>query len=285
MISFFIGRARIRVQPMFLILCILCHFAGGRVLPALSMLALHELGHLMAARCFRLPLTQFDLTPFGGVFSFGGMDDLPRAKRFIVYAAGALMNALGLAALLIAFRRGVSPMMCAPYARAACLLLLFNLLPALPLDGGRMLLIILSLWIEEKKAARALLLNARLVGTALCGLSLAGALLGRFSFAPMSAGLYLFSLAAAEERSLPARYAHHLIERRLLLARRGALDARGIAVLQTEPLHALFPRLCDAKYHYLYVLNAKGALLGTVDEQKICSALFDNAEQTVGQLL
>lgn len=285
MISFFIGRTRIRVQPMFFVLCLICHFAGGRVLPALSMLALHELGHLLAAKAYHLPVLQFDLTPYGGVFSFGGIEALPRLKRLILYAAGALMNALSLAALLIAYRRGVPLTTCAPFVRAACLLLLLNLLPALPLDGGRMVLTLLAARFDEKKVARALLLSARIISAALCGLSLASALMGRLSLIPMSAGLYLFSLAAAEERSLPARYAHHLIERRLLLSQRGALDMRGLAVLQTEPLNALFPRLCDTKYHYLYVLNADGTLLGTLDEQKICSALFENAEQTVGQLL
>lgn len=285
MISFFIGRARIRVQPLFLVLCLLCQLSGGMVLPALCALFLHEAGHLLCARLLRLPLLQLDITPFGGVLRFSGTDELPGAKRFFLYASGALANLFGLLSALLLYRLGLPHALCAPFVRASCLLLAFNLLPALPLDGGRMLLALLCGPLDEKRVSRALLLAARLLGGALCGLALAGAVKGQFSVFPMSAGLYLIALAAMEQKGLPALYAHYLIERRLLLEKRGVIEARALAVLETERLTALFPRLCDAKYHTIHVISADGQLLHTLDEQKICSALFDNAEQTIGEVI
>jgi Zn-dependent protease len=103
---------------------------------------LHELGHAFAGRAFNARVSHIDLTGLGGVSHFERT--LPRSvfARTIIYLAGPAVN-LGLwlifKSLVIHAAYGGFPMLITPLAVLAWanyVLLIFNLLPAYPLDGG-----------------------------------------------------------------------------------------------------------------------------------------------------
>lgn len=125
---------------------------------------LHELGHGLTARAFRWPVQQIRLSVMGGHTSFDGATATP-GRSAVVAVAGPVCN------LLLALLCQTVLVLLAPAGMAGSLLSLlawanllvggFNLLPGIPLDGGR--------------AVEALVWKAtgsRLVGTR------AGALLG-----------------------------------------------------------------------------------------------------------
>jgi Zn-dependent protease len=106
---------------------------------------LHELGHAFAGRAFKVGVTQIELTGLGGVAQFDR--SLPKSTliRTIIYLAGPFANLLlwigldwvsvsPLAAGSPAFGFAMQLLSGANFA-----LLVFNLLPAFPLDGGRTL--------------------------------------------------------------------------------------------------------------------------------------------------
>ena len=108
----------------------------------LSALALHELGHLVVLAVCRAPVR-------GVRLGFGDIeirtDGLPCGTELLCAWAGPAMNLL-----LWLLHQDV----CAPFAAVNLLLGAYNLLPVLPLDGGRMWLAALRLLLEERTAAR-----------------------------------------------------------------------------------------------------------------------------------
>ena len=102
-------------------------------------LVLHELGHALRARRDGVPIDGITLWLFGGVARFGGPFPTPGAELRIAVAGPAVSLALGIALVLLA----QLPLPVALGSTLAWLgfinlvLLAFNLLPALPLDGGR----------------------------------------------------------------------------------------------------------------------------------------------------
>ena len=111
----------------------------------LASILLHELGHAVAARIVGTSVTQIDLTGLGGLITFGST--LPRngLKRAFIYLAGPLAN-LGLmygCTYLgqVASQAGKPLIALVLYQLSGInwFLLIFNMLPAFPLDGGRTL--------------------------------------------------------------------------------------------------------------------------------------------------
>jgi len=103
---------------------------------------LHELGHAMAARFYGIRTAHISLYPFGGVAAMEGMPGEPR-HEMVVALAGPAVN-FGLAVLFGAGFVLTSAMPWAWMALLNVMMGLFNLIPAFPMDGGRVLRALLS---------------------------------------------------------------------------------------------------------------------------------------------
>jgi Zn-dependent protease len=114
---------------------------GLGVLLGVSVLA-HELGHCLAARSLGVPVLQVRLYLLGGVSELGRLPSTPREEAAIA-AAGPGVSALlaGVFGLLVGSTtpHTVSWLLLIELALANLVVAFFNFLPALPLDGGRVL--------------------------------------------------------------------------------------------------------------------------------------------------
>jgi Zn-dependent protease/CBS domain-containing protein len=102
----------------------------------------HELSHSLVARGFGLPVRRILLYPLGG---FSEIEQEPQTpgREFLVSAAGPALS-LGLAAVGYGLTHVISAgtiagTLAAEFMWANLVIGAFNLLPGLPLDGGRML--------------------------------------------------------------------------------------------------------------------------------------------------
>jgi Zn-dependent protease/CBS domain-containing protein len=171
---------------------------------------LHEFGHVFAARAYGIRTSDVTLLPIGGVASLERMPEKP-GQEIVVALAGPAVN-LVIAALLIgvlgakfdltqmAQLERATATMTGRVAAANVALCLFNLIPAFPMDGGRVLRALLAIPLGFTRATRV----AALVGQ---GLAFVFAIVGLLIGNPLLVlvAVFVFLAASGEAGYVQAR--------------------------------------------------------------------------------
>ena len=147
----------------------------GYVLVLFCCVVLHEFGHALTALRYGIRTRHITLYPIGGVASLERMPEKP-TQELVVALAGPAVN------LVIALVIGIGLFLGHAFApvylnkgevglRAALngvlvgniMLLLFNLIPAFPLDGGRVLRALLAMRLDRVQATRIASILGRMI--------------------------------------------------------------------------------------------------------------------------
>jgi Zn-dependent protease/CBS domain-containing protein len=175
------------------------------ILALFASVLLHEVGHALVARKYGIRTLEIVMYPIGGV---SRPERQPAAREELWIAlAGPMVNLLLAVALLawVAAHQGFQAIR-ERLALGNLLLCVFNLLPAYPMDGGRILRSFLALHRSEEEATRI----AAGAGQSLAFLmGLAGLLYGNYMLVFVALFVYLGAFqegAAARSRILTAGY-------------------------------------------------------------------------------
>lgn len=195
-------------------------FAFLLSLSVFGCILLHELGHALAARFFGIPTRDITLYPIGGVARLDRMIERPWEEFWIALAGPAVNVAIALLIFPVLFlmRSAQAPFdsfqaigveMFLLYLMVANFVLLagFNLLPAFPMDGGRVLRALLATKLGHLRATEI----AASVGAGMCVLFVVAAVVKEmFMLIPL--GLFVWIVGQQELVTVRRRYAAHEAE-------------------------------------------------------------------------
>lgn len=132
---------RFRLHPLLLAAFIVGLMTHEGVLFAVIMVVvlLHESGHVLAARMLGYEVESIEILPFGGVarLKSGHLGFAPRDETIIAISGPAVNLVLLLIAAMLHLAGVIRESVATDLATMNLTLFFFNLLPALPLDGGR----------------------------------------------------------------------------------------------------------------------------------------------------
>jgi stage IV sporulation protein FB len=262
------------LHPLF-VLIMIASIVTGRFTELVTLFFIviwHELGHLVTALRFGWTVREVKLLPFGGVVEVEEAGMLPVREEMWVAIAGPIQNAI-LAAISYGLGQAgwIDTGWSDDFVRANVLIGLFNLLPVLPLDGGRMLQAWISLQVPFHRtlmwsAKISLVFSVLIVVVSIYPL-LTGGLL---HLNLLTVGLFLCASNWTYFRNVPFVFLRFLVHRTESSEKhidRGTLS-RPIVIADNRPLSHIIRLFMKEEYHLVYVMK-RGKITKVVPEKTI----------------
>ncbi len=252
------------------------------ILSLFACVVLHEFGHALIARHFGIRTRDISIYPIGGIASMESMPEKP-SQELRVALAGPLVN-LVIAFLLWGYLQstGTMPSLAelslsgiTPGASwafnlflANVILALFNLIPAFPMDGGRVLRALLSFRLDRARATRiaAATGQALAIGFVFFGLF--------YNFWLVFIGLFVYLGAGSEAtlETIRGFLAGHLV--------------RDITMTQFTPLSPQdsLSRVAEvvlySQEHGFVVVDASGDPVGVLSRRELIRGLTEHGKES-----
>ena len=286
MIRFRALGVQFRLPLLALLMPLLAARLGMRAdLPAMAIaLSTHELAHLLAARLAGVKIAEIQLLPFGGSAKIENPYRIPPARLVAVALAGPTAN-LVLIVLCAALTQWglVQASAAAALFQLNLTLMLFNLLPALPLDGGRALYALLQRPLGESRALRLGIWLSRALAAVLIAVAvLLGIRSGRWNLTLILAAVFLLASGPDESAAWARARAQRLGD---------ALESRTIRSVHIIQLPIETPvqralELLRPRERCWFLLTDRNLPRALVDENSVLRHLIDGGapEATLGEL-
>jgi len=252
------------------------HSAESRYLVAVAFVILlylsvliHELSHSLVAKGFGLPVRRILLYPLGGFTEIEEEPPTP-GKEFLVSAAGPAMSfvlaGIGIGVNVLLTTHGIARVLIDSFVLANALVGIFNLLPGLPLDGGRILRA--GLWKLTGKTVYSTVLAAwagRIIAVAMVGAVVLSRGSSLFAFSG-GYGLWLIAVAAFMWLSSSQTLRSARVRERLPAIQARALARRAIPIPPNLPLAEAIRRADLAQARALVVVDHDAKPIAIVNE-------------------
>lgn len=266
-----IAGIKLSISPWFLLLLLL--FAAGGMLFEVCAVFLsvlwHELAHVAAAKFLGYTVRELRLLPFGGVAKIERLGEADPKNDIVIAFTGPVASFL-LAAAVSVVSYSVFNGEWLLLLQVNLMLGCFNLLPALPLDGGRILRACLTLVCGYNKATRATVYFGWLLSAILVGITFI-----QFMY---QADLNLSLLVAAgfiiltSRRELTAagfRAMRILSQKKADLLRRGVMPTLYFTAREDCSAQDIISLFQAEQYHLIAIVDQNFKLKGTVTETTV----------------
>ncbi len=276
----------LKIHPLFLAVIVLSIFFGntGLVMAFLLAICLHECAHILTAKAVGLNVESLYVLPFGCAAEISGYGNANAAREIITAASGPAVNIMTACALTLLPKDALDTYVML-FIWVNVMLAAINMLPVLPLDGGRIMMAALKAIINERTAWKALNWGGVAVGLGMCGFGGYTVLNGSANPTWLIMGIFVFGYAAMSLRNLPFASYRNAEEKRKRLARRGSANVKQIAVMRTATLREVLREMESSKMNIVTVLNDDFSIRATLSEMRVVDAAAKyGAEKKVGEL-
>lgn len=261
-------------------------FFPQTLLVVCSLLA-HEIAHFAVARLYDVEIEEIEFLPFGGVArspSAGEMD--PQAESAVAMAGPLNSFFLATLAQFIARWPVWDPRLVHFFYQTNSALTFVNLLPALPLDGGRIVRSLLSRRYGYGVVTRLMAGLGRIFGVGLFGLGLLPLLRGEIYLNAVILGVFVFVSATREREVAIFRLIRQVFRKGSFLRQAGVLPGQPLVATESTPLGEVLRHFVARRYHLVTVVDHNLRTLGTLTESELVEAFGDlGPGESLGEVL
>lgn len=250
----------INIKLSFFAAALLMYFVGlkNEFMLAAAAVTIHELSHALAAALFGLKTKCLTVTPIGQIAEISRLESLETSKKLIVTLAGPMSNLVifGLCSYFKCLRL---------FSFINFSIFLINLLPAYPLDGGRLLQYTLSSRIGILNSNKIVLKISVITGIIFFMAGLMQLILFSYNISLLCMGFYIIKINSGSNIALTCEFYRSVIDKNggEKISRVREL----IADIQT-PAKAVINKVCS-DYYIIVNITKSGRIAGRVTETEI----------------
>ena len=276
----------LKIHPVFLAVVALSVLLGnaGLVMAFMLAIAIHECAHILTAKAVGLNVESMYVLPFGCAAEISGYENAEYAKEIITAAAGPAVNIFTACVLTLLPKMYLDDMMML-FIWANVTLAAINMLPVLPLDGGRIMMAAMKSFLNERTAWRLLNWAGVAAGVGMCIVGIQAVFNGSVNVTWLIMGVFLLGYAAMSLKNIPFASYKNAEEKRKRLVKKGSANVKHIAVMRSATLREVLREMESSKMNIITVLNDDFTIRSTISEIKVVDAAAKfGAEKKVGEL-
>ncbi|GAB6138379.1 site-2 protease family protein [Halanaerobaculum tunisiense] len=276
---FQIANVRLKLNLLFLLVLFLFAISGLFVKACLSfvVVVVHELAHSIVAIRKGVTVNEIELLPFGGVAKFRDLIQLAPKTEMQVAIAGPAINLLLAAVILLLFRyQIIDPSWGSFILKTNLTIGLFNLLPVLPLDGGRILRAKLTASLGFKEATYQVLKWSKYLAGVVAILAVASLYYDYVNFSLLIICFFIYFTALKEGQYTPYILMQYIAKKKGQVLNQEVVSIEQLIAFGDTPLKEIVDRLVPNKFHTVLVVDKQFNILGLVTEDRLINSLIDD---------
>lgn len=268
---------KLSINFIFIFIIVSAFVAGlyKEITAVLLALAVHEMAHIIVGRELGLDIEELELSPFGGRIKVA-FDKAASEEEILTALAGPFANfvSVGLIAFLTKLSF-VSSEFSKQLIHYQLMLGFFNIIPAYPLDGGR----IFSLWlrrhISHNSSVRITAKTSKILAIFFLIIAVWGITIGKIFMSLVFAGFFLFYQAIKIEKNVAFDFMKQLVMKKETVFKKKYISGDTIIVLEDTPVKDVLYLFSPQKYFIVVVMDKHMKIKKCITETEIFDKIIE----------
>lgn len=244
----------------------------------------HEMIHYIAARILGYSGFCIEILPIGAALKLKDLDEASPMEDIIISLSGPIGNFI-IALISYIVYKYINNSYILLFLRYNMAIGIFNLFPAFPLDGGRVLRDILTTKFLYKKANEIALRISIILGYILLIIYFIALLYGISNINLALIAIFILVISKKEKERIVYVIMGYIIKKREKLIKRGYIENKSISVHYKLTLLQLLDLVDKNKYNIFTVLDDNMDVLEIVYEEEVINGLKDQGNMTLEQFI
>ncbi|NBI29772.1 M50 family metallopeptidase [Chengkuizengella marina] len=272
---------RYRFHPLFILVMLTSILSGniGELITLFAIVFIHEMGHVVAAKNFGWDVKSVQLLPFGGVAEVETHRNTSAKEEIIVAVAGPLQNCWMIGFVYFMQRTEMIDLVWAEYfIHANLMIALFNLLPILPLDGGKIVQALLSYKMSYHNSLKYCAWNSLFMSISIIVYACMDIFNSGVHLNLLIIGFFLLYSNWYSFRNIPYYFIRFLVNRELTFAKMKVSNEKTKAIYAkpSSSISEIVRCFKRDQMHIIYVLNDFGQIQAVIPEKHIIQTYLVN---------
>lgn len=257
---------------------------GSKLFLAFFWILFHECCHFIAAWKMGYKEAYITISPFGASLKLDKIEELNKREELILYLSGPMANLI-MAVLLFFIHSYYHSEMLHTMIEINLILGIFNLMPAFPLDGAKIMMNLISRRTLYRRAHNITVYCSYIMASSFMILFFILIIFNKVNFSLPIASIFIFFLAFNEKRKVMYIIMGDVIRKKRRLINNNYIDNKSISVYYKLGLVNVFALVDKSRFNSFYILDDEMCLLDIIHEDELIKALKQYGNITVEEYI